>query len=202
MKTLISICSLTLFTALALAATAKAADPETKSLLPNPSFEEVNGVGDARTPVGWSFARWNNTETIKGTVEEMPGATGKMALRIPACGSGAIGFSSGVQPVPENAASLTVHFRVKKGEDCTASPWVFIAWFGNNTFIGKSDIKVAIKNAGQWEEVDAEIPRASIPAGADHFNLNLALGGKEGATGNVWYDNAIVTASNGAAPAK
>lgn len=196
MKTLFSFCSLTFFAALALAATAQAAAPEIKSLLPNPGFEEVNGVGDARTPVGWSFARWKNTETIKGVVEETPGATGKMALRIPACGPGSIGFSSGVQPVPENAASLTVHFRIKKSEDCTASPWVFIAWFGNNAFLGKTDIKVAIKSAGQWEEIDAEVPRAEIPAGADHFNLNLAVGGKEGATGNVWYDDAIVNARN------
>ena len=188
--------------AVALIPTAGAADPEPKSLLPNPSFEEFNGVGDARTPVGWNFSRWKNNETLKGTVEETPGATGKMALRIPACGPGAIGFSSAVQPVPENLAALTVHFRVKKGEDCTGSPWVFIAWFGNNAFLGKTDVKVAIKSAGQWEEIDAEVPRSEIPAGADHFNLNLALGGKEGATGNIWYDNAIVSARNAATSAK
>jgi len=176
-----------------------AAEPEIKPLFPNPSFEEVKEQGGVLTADGWSCARWNNKEAITGVVEETPGATGKMALRVPACGPLAIGFSSSVQAIPEGLSSITLHLRIKKSVDFTATPWVFFAWVGNGSFLDKTVVKIAIKS-GEWDVIDAEVPRNAIPAGADHFNLNLAVLGKEGATGNVWYDDAVVIVRN-AAPA-
>ncbi len=174
-------------------ASAGAAEPEQKSLLTNPGFEEVRTSGEARLPVGWNFTRWNNKETMQGAVEEIPGATGKMAVKLPACGPGAIGFGSAPQPITGDFRYYAVHLRIKKSEGCTATPWVFLSWSGKGAFLGKTELPVAINSLGRWDVLDAEVPRSEIPAGADRFSLVVALIGKEGAVGEVCYDDALVT---------
>lgn len=166
--------------------------PLPKSLLLNAGFEEAHVADGVQVPDEWTFARWNNQETMRASVAGIPGATGKLAVQIPACGPGAIGFSSRAQPLSGEFRYLAVNLRVKKNADCTATPWVFIAWMKGSAWIGKTDLKINVKNGG-WDLVFQEIPRSEIPAGADHFSLNLAALGKPGATGSLWYDDAIVS---------
>lgn len=152
-----------------------AADDEAGNLLPNPSFERVDGEGVH----GWGSHAWKGAEEIRWDVES-PGRTGERCLSIVS--------------VKGADAAWTTKVAVEPGRTYQLSGWI-----RTNQIKGAVGALLNIQNlqavktkavtgTAKWTRVSTVFRNDKL----HELEINCLFGGWGSSTGQAWYDDVVL----------
>lgn len=160
--------------------------------LSNPGFEETLVLGGKTVPKYWVSSLWSRTAPTVTGATYSEAASGVNSLYVNSVDSGAAGWSSPLISVAEDVRALRVTFKVKKSTDYAGnSPYVFVSFWNNNSFLGTANATVTGGN-GAWTDYSFTVNRSQFSAGTNAIRINLATS-RGGATvmqqGVIYYDD-------------
>ncbi|RTE10395.1 fibronectin type III domain-containing protein [Paenibacillus whitsoniae] len=159
--------------------------------IPNPGFEETTTSQSKLLPVNWTSALWSRTVAVDTSVTTEVYNSGSKSLSISAADSGAAGWVS--KPIAINGSMATIKstVKVRKSSDYSGNtPWVFISYGNNGTFLGTTSAQAVSISSSAWTEITLTISSNQFPSGTNMIWLNLAtLAGNSPYQGKLYYDD-------------
>ncbi|GGA02461.1 hypothetical protein GCM10008018_55720 [Paenibacillus marchantiophytorum] len=159
----------------------------------NPGFELTTVSQTKLVPLNWSSSLWSRTMPVDTGVTADVANSGTHALYISTVDAGAAGWTSKAIPVDSSVRTFKTTVKVKSSADYAGnSPWVFISYGNNNTFLGTAVAPATSLSSSVWTEITLTINSNQFPAGTNNIRLNLATirAGATSNQGTLYYDDA------------
>ncbi|OCT13966.1 hypothetical protein A8709_00025 [Paenibacillus pectinilyticus] len=160
----------------------------------NPGFETTTLNQTKLVPVNWNSNLWNRTTSVDTGVTTSEANSGTNALYISVVDSGAAGWVSKTMQI-DNSMQIKATVKVKKSADYTGNDaWVFLSYAKNGAFIGTVPSSNVALSSSEWKELSVTINTATLPAGTNNLQLNLATlrSGSANPQGTLYYDDATI----------